>query len=760
MRHLLVPYRVVVAAVCVAVFAAGCKGDPEAEKREHFERGQQYEAEKKDEFAVIEYGNAVRIDPRFGEARYKLAQTHERMNNLRLAFPEYIRAADALPDNREVQIKATQILLLGGRFEDAKARATALVTKDPKDIEALLLRANAMAALKDPAGAITEIEEALKVNPSDSRAFVNLGAVRMQTGESKEAEAAFRQAVALQPASIDAHLALANYLWANNRAAEAEASIKSALAVDGKHLLANRMLGVLYIATQRQADAEAPLKVVADVSGAAGAKLQLADYYVAMGRNDDATTLLTGLAGDQSAVIDAESRLAALDYAQGRATEAHARLDALLVKMPNLTPALVMKSRWLTSENKLDEALASAKAAVSADAQSVPAQFALAVVHDRRREVAEAITAYTEVLRLNPRATAAQVELSRLKLVSGDREGALRLAEEAKQTEPTSGAARLAVARSLIASGDLARAETEIATLLKAGPNNAAVHSLDGTLQATKRNFEGARRSYGRALELQPGFVEALGGLTFVDIQTKQLPAARARVDAEIAKQPNNPSLYVLAAQIHNAAGSAVDAEQALRKAVSVDPRFTTGYGMLAQMFLAQKRLDAARAEFEGMVKRDPKSVGARTMVGVLLEAEGRKADARKWYEDTVKAVDNAPVVSNNLAFMYAEEGVNLDQALALAQAAKQRMPDDPDVNDTLGWVYYKKDMASLAIGPLLESIKARPNVAEVHLHLGLAYAKTGDKVRAKESLERAMALNPALRNDAATRTTLESVSR
>ncbi len=75
------------------------------------------------------------------------------MGNTRAAFPEYIRAADALPENREAQVKATQVLLMAGRFEDAKARVAALLKKNPKDVEALLLHANSMAALWDPTGA-------------------------------------------------------------------------------------------------------------------------------------------------------------------------------------------------------------------------------------------------------------------------------------------------------------------------------------------------------------------------------------------------------------------------------------------------------------------------------------------------------------------------------------------------------------------------------------------------------------------------------
>ena len=139
--------------------------NPETEKVRHVERGDQYAAEKRDEFAVVEYASAVKIDPKFG------AGASQAGGNLRAAeeperrVPEYIRAADALPDDRNAQIKATQVLLLAGRFEDAKARAAALLAKNPKDVEVLLLHANAMAALRDPAGAIAQIEEALKVRP-------------------------------------------------------------------------------------------------------------------------------------------------------------------------------------------------------------------------------------------------------------------------------------------------------------------------------------------------------------------------------------------------------------------------------------------------------------------------------------------------------------------------------------------------------------------------------------------------------------------
>ena len=55
-------------------------------------------------------------------------------------------------------------------------------------------------------------------------------------------------------------------------------------------------------------------------------------------------------------------------------------------------------------------------------------------------------------------------------------------------------------------------------------------------------------------------------------------------------------------------------------------------------------------------------------------------------------------------------------------------------------------------------SLKKLPNTAEVLYHLGLTYAKLGDKDKARSALERALKLNPQVGGDEARRV-LTSVS-
>jgi Flp pilus assembly protein TadD len=102
----------------------------------------------------------------------------------------------------------------------------------------------------------------------------------------------------------------------------------------------------------------------------------------------------------------------------------------------------------------------------------------------------------------------------------------------------------------------------------------------------------------------------------------------------------------------------------------------------------------------------------------------------------------SAVVAANNLAWIYAEDGSNIDLALTLAQTAKAKLPDQPEINDTLGWIYIKKGLGTLAVPPLEQAVARDPgNPGYLH-HLGAAYALAGATDKARATLTRALALD------------------
>jgi predicted Zn-dependent protease len=72
-----------------------------------------------------------------------------------------------------------------------------------------------------------------------------------------------------------------------------------------------------------------------------------------------------------------------MEYAAGRAGEAHKRLDDVLARQPRHSNALVLKAWFLLTEHRLDDALARAKAATEADPKSAQAQFMLGKIRHR-----------------------------------------------------------------------------------------------------------------------------------------------------------------------------------------------------------------------------------------------------------------------------------------------------------------------------------------------------------------------------------------
>jgi tetratricopeptide (TPR) repeat protein len=286
------------------------------------------------------------------------------------------------------------------------------------------------------------------------------------------------------------------------------------------------------------------------------------------------------------------------------------------------------------------------------------------------------------------------------------------------------------------------------------------VHTLNGTLLTLRGDAAGARAAFERALTLSPDAFDAISGLANLELQTGHADAAIARVEAARAKRPDSPDVLALVARTYLRAGQPARAEEPLRRAITVDPRFQAGYMQLAQVYMQQKRLDEARAQFDAVVARDPKAISARTMIGMILELQNKRPEARQWYEATLKVTEDAPVAANNLAYLYAEDGTNLDIALQLATSAKQRLPESAEVDDTLGWIYYKKNLGSLAVPSLEASLKQRPNTPEILYHLGLAYASVGDRAKARDSLQRALTLNASFGGADAARATLASLAQ
>ena len=268
-----------------------------------------------------------------------------------------------------------------------------------------------------------------------------------------------------------------------------------------------------------------------------------------------------------------------------------------------------------------------------------------------------------------------------------------------------------------------------------------------GRLLLTRGNQTAARAAFDRALAKDPLQLSALEGITVLDLQEKKT-ASRTRTHRCGGRGGTEK-------RSGSGAGTGgtdvrLDAGPGRRRASietgdGGDPGHLAAYDLLARIYVEQKKLPQALTEFENLVAAPADARSDRTRRSPSCCRCREKPTRRsRGTKRCSRSIRTRAIAANNLARSTPIATKKLDIALQLAQVAKSAMPNDPDVDDTLGWVYYKKNLSGLAIEAFKRSVASDPNNPNqpIYLyHLGLAYMQAGNRSLARQTLEKALSL-------------------
>jgi Tfp pilus assembly protein PilF len=123
----------VVAWLALALLLSSCSSDPNKRKLNYLKSGQHYFNQNKFQEAVIEFRNAVQIDPRFAEAHYQLARSYQSLKNYNAAYGELLETVTLAPGNLEAQLQLAALLIVNRQFDQAAAVANKVLVADPKN---------------------------------------------------------------------------------------------------------------------------------------------------------------------------------------------------------------------------------------------------------------------------------------------------------------------------------------------------------------------------------------------------------------------------------------------------------------------------------------------------------------------------------------------------------------------------------------------------------------------------------------------------
>ena len=136
--------------------------------------------------------------------------------------------------------------------------------------------------------------------------------------------------------------------------------------------------------------------------------------------------------------------------------------------------------------------------------------------------------------------------------------------------------------------------------------------------------------------------------------------------------------------------------------------------------------------------------MSAQVLLGMIHVQQKEYVKAKARFEEALKVHPKSAPAANNLAWILSEQGGNIDVALNYAQAAREQQPEEPNIADTLGWIYYKENAYLRAATLLKEAAEKLPDNPIIQYHYGLAQQKNGDLAGAKKSLRTSLKLSPS----------------
>ena len=774
--------RLLLTCAALLAVATSCSRDPNVVKRRYLENGNKYFDRGKYREASIMYRTALQKDAKFGEAYYRLALTNLKMRSTTSAIQSLRRAVELLtpeqPERMDARVKLADLYLdyaervkrETGIIEEAERTTADLLKADPKSFDghrlkgrmALLdaqdaLKRHVPEQVKSEIGvAISEFQLANKVKPDDTDLLVLLARAYSASAQFSEAEKIYHRLVENQKEFLPAYMEVYRLYLVQGQFDKGEGVLKKAIENNPKKYDLQLDLAAFYYARKRRDDV---VKVLQELKSKAKAFPEVYErvggFYFRLGDGAEAIRQYEdGMRANGDKKNFYRKLIIEVLMAQGKREEAKTLNDAILAADPKDADALGLQGALLLDKGDLQNAIVQLQAVVARAPDNFVAHFNLARGLNDKGDYEQARSHFNEAIRLRPDYTAARIGLGRLQLARREWEPAIKTAREINAYDSQNQSAALIESGALMGSGQFGPSREALKRLLGANPSSQDGHFQMGLLNMSEGKFKDAEESYRRCYDLNPANSRGLMGLVELFMIQKQPDRAMKLLREEMQKFPTRLELRLALANV-------MVRDQKYSQAIAefnglldkVDRKSTAAADLYVRLGEAQRRTGDTQAGIDSLKKaRDlmPNSAMVLNTLALMLDGAGQKKEAKAMYEGALRVESENAIALNNLAYIIAESpGGDLDQALTFAQRAKQKMPQVEEIADTLGWIYLKKNLADNAIEIFRGNVIRQPKHPTFRYHLGMALYQKGDKVKAKQELQQALASSPSKEEEA-----------
>lgn len=660
--------------------------------------------------AEIEYLNTLKADPGNARAVAQLGLIFADQGRSVEAFHLLSRTRERQPDNLEVRTKLARLNLGARAIPAARAELTYVLEHNPADPEAPQLLAE---CIQQPAD-LTEIRDFLQKLPTAGTAPVLV--------------------------------ALANLEFRQHHLPEAEALLNRAREVDARFPAVHAALAILHQARNNPAAAETEAAATWELSGPrTPLKLLYPRYKLQAGDIAGARRLLNELVGQAPDSVPPLLLLAEIATKEKQTDEALGFTDKILERDRLNLSAQLLRIRLLLAKNEPDKALASADQMLKVQPKNPELHYLAALCHLAKQDSAKAFASLNQTVELAPDHTEAILLLADASLRKGDHQAVIASLQKVLAKKPDLLPAKMLLGRAYAARGNTTEALSLFRSVSAAAPKDATLLLPIVQILRFQKNYGEARQVLLRALELAPESITVAENLVDLDLIENHPDQARQRAEALLKQQPNQAAACLVLTKVELAAKNYPAAETLLLRTIELQPASNLAYQLLAALYSETKQEAKAIVQLEELAQREPRNVTLPMRIALLAERLQDYPRARTAYEKALALNPKFGPALNNLAYLLAERLNENDLALTYAQKARELAPLDPNVSDTLAWIYYKKGQFSSARNLLLESAAKVPDDPVTQYHLGAAHYMMGDLDAARTAFERALQLKPLL---------------
>jgi tetratricopeptide (TPR) repeat protein len=784
-----------VALALAALLALAACDTAEERAEEHFQSGLSLLDEGDVDRAVVEFRNALRLDPAHVESRRALADVLlEDRNDPRRAYRQYLRIAEQNPEDVEGRIVLSEIAFSLNSWEEVARHADVaerLAPEDPR-VQAIVLarryreaaqddnasdmrdvarqvsdmleeqpdnavlrsvRADASLREGDFEAALEDIDWMLARDPSNTRLLNQRLAVLVQLNDTEGVEVQLREMIARFPDDDTQKATLLQFFLANDMTEKAEAYLRERVTasneIEPKTDLVNFLLRVSGAdAAEAQLDA-----FIAEDSDQVALHLLKAAITFDNGEQQEAMTRLEAVLREASETapetLDAKVTLARMQLATGNEVGARAQVAEVLAQDENHPQALKLQAAWQIEADEVETAIANLRTVLDQEPEDAQAMSLMSQAYLRIGEAALAQDFLALAVEASENAPAETIRYVRLLMEQENYRSAEDFLLTALRRNSQNAGLLSALGDVYIATEDFGRLEQVI----------TALRSFD-TPQTTQaaNGFEAERINQERGTADALAFLENLaadsddsltGRLTLVQarLRTGEIDSALQEIRQIEAENPGNSGITYLRGVTELAAGNLDTSEALLRQVVTENPQIGSNpWIQLARLKTQRGDVDAAHTIVDEALTHLPEDGNLLWAKASYLEQNNDIDGAIAIYEDLYERNSSSVVIANNLASMlstYKSDEESLERAWVVAR--RFRDTDIPQMQDTYGWILHRRGNPGEALPYLEEAAAALTRDPIVQYHLGRSYLAQDRIADAIEQFEKVVGLtNPA----------------